>query len=156
MKKWRGLYRLCSAFLKQKRRKLGRFVRALTRRTTFHVSANQYHFTLRQARERSIFENIDNMFVFHDSPSLSLAAASLSVAGFSLPLNNFSIASRTLRRARNALTLTFDSDHPVISATSLTDASSPSISVNANRSSGDKAPSTRSARSAATRLRSAA
>jgi hypothetical protein len=59
------------------------------------------------------------------------------------------MVSLTLRRALNARTFTFDSDHPVSSATSLIEASSPSIIVKANLSSADNTLSTRSARSAA-------
>jgi DNA-binding transcriptional MocR family regulator len=53
--------------------------------------------------------------------------ANVAVTASGMSANNRSIASRTFFRARNALTFTFDSDHPVASATSLIDAFSPSI-----------------------------
>lgn len=60
--------------------------------------------------------------------------------------NNFSNTSRAFFLARNALTLTFDSDQPVTSATSLTEAPSPSLIISASRSSDGSVSKTRSAR----------
>src|SRR5262245_993617 len=111
------------------------------------MPSNPREFGIAQSAERGGVQQFDDMFIFHLSPALSKLGDEL----FPAPASNFSTSARIRRRARKARTLIFDSDQPVMAATSLTEVPSPSIRIRINRSSGGSLSKIFSARSAATR-----